>query len=51
MSWWTSWHNYVNWSGEGNMTAGLNGTLGRRKGSSIAMDTSSQVVATGELLP
>ncbi len=45
MSWWTSWHNYVNWSGEGAVL--VNGTLGRRKGTSIATDTSSQVIATG----
>ena len=47
MSWWTSWHNYVNWE-QSSAQLLPNGTLGRKKGGSVvATDTSSQVVATG----
>ena len=53
MSWWTGWHNYVNWVGSDGQSGGSTpvGTLTKKKNnslsSSLASDGCNRVVATG----
>jgi len=51
MSWWTHWHNYVNWCASIDpVTKSPGGTLTKKKtsvSSSLASDTCSRVVGTG----